>query len=123
MNTAIVAVAGAGKTRWLANAAAEEPDASRAIVLTYTRANQLEDSARIVSKAPSISNTPKVIGWCAFLLNEIIKPYLPMLYPGIRLQGISPGEPQSFMCLTLIKDALLQEDGCIPAFWGSWLLT
>jgi hypothetical protein len=67
-NTAIIAVAGAGKTKRVAEAVLNEPDASRTIVLTYTTTNQLEDSLRIASNAPAPYGLPKVTGWRSFHL-------------------------------------------------------
>ena len=98
-NTAIVAVAGAGKTEWLTDAILAEPNVERALVLTYTTANQLEDALRIASKASRTSKLPQVIGWCSFLMNEIVKPYLPMLYPGVDFKGLAPSDRESYQYL------------------------
>lgn len=91
MNKAVVAVAGAGKTERLAEAVAHEPNPERVLVLTYTVTNQREDAARIARKVGGVAECPRVIGWCAFLLDEIVLPYLPALYPGVQLKGLAPG--------------------------------
>lgn len=100
MNRAIVAVAGAGKTERLAEAVADEPNPERVLVLTYTTTNQREDAARIAQKMNRRETYPEVMGWCAFLISEIIRPYLPMLYAGVRLEGMAQSDPGTFQYLT-----------------------
>ena len=93
MNTALVAVAGSGKTEWLARAALQEPNPARVTVLTYTITNQYEDALRLATRARSASTVPKVIGWRSFILNEIVKPYLPLMFPSVRLAGLALNDP------------------------------
>ena len=89
MNDAVVAVAGWGKTEELANAVAREPNPDRVLVLTYTETNQREDTLRIFQKTAGAKRHASVTGWKAFQLHDIVRPYLPLLYPGIRLRGLS----------------------------------
>ena len=89
MNDAVVAVAGWGKTEELANAVAREPNPERTLVLTYTETNQREDTLRIFQKTAGAKRHAWVTGWKAFQLHDIVRPYLPLLYPGIRLRGLS----------------------------------
>lgn len=89
MNDAVVAVAGWGKTEELANAVAREPNPERVLVLTYTETNQREDTLRIFQKTAGTKRHASVMGWKAFQLRDIVRPYLPLLYPGIRLRGLS----------------------------------
>lgn len=89
MNDAIVAVAGWGKTEELANAVAREPNPERILVLTYTETNQREDALRIFQKARGVKRHASVIGWKAFQLHDIVRPYLPLLYPDIQLRGLA----------------------------------
>lgn len=89
MNDAIVAVAGWGKTEELASAVAREPDPERVLVLTYTETNQLEDALRIFKKTSGAKRHASVMGWKAFQLHDIVRPYLPLLYPSVRLRGLS----------------------------------
>lgn len=89
MNDAVVAVAGWGKTEELANAVAREPNPERTLVLTYTETNQREDTLRIFQKTTGAKRHASVTGWKAFQLHDIVRPYLPLLYPGIRLRGLS----------------------------------
>lgn len=89
MNDAVVAVAGWGKTEELANAVAREPNPERVLVLTYTETNQREDTLRIFQKTAGAKRHASVTGWKAFQLHDIVRPYLPLRYPGIRLRGLS----------------------------------
>lgn len=89
MNDAVVAVAGWGKTEELANAVAREPNPERVLVLTYTETNQREDTLRIFRKTTGAKRYASVKGWKAFQLHDIVRPYLTLLYPGIRLRGLS----------------------------------
>lgn len=89
MNNAVVAVAGWGKTEELANAVAREPNPERTLVLTYTETNQREDTLRIFQKTAGAKRHASVTGWKAFQLHDIVRPYLPLLYPSIRLRGLS----------------------------------
>lgn len=89
MNDAVVAVAGWGKTEELANAVAREPNPDRVLVLTYTETNQREDTLRIFQKTAGAKRHASVTGWKAFQLHDIVRPYLPLLYPDIRLRGLS----------------------------------
>ena len=89
MNNAVVAVAGWGKTEELASAVAREPNPDRVLVLTYTETNQREDTLRIFQKTAGAKRHASVMGWKAFQLHDIVRPYLPLLYPDIRLRGLS----------------------------------
>lgn len=92
MNKVLVAVAGAGKTHRIASEIAESGCRDRILVLTYTIRNQVEDASRIASTGGDSTKQPHIMGWMAFLLNEIIRPYLPLKYPAIELRrlGIDP---------------------------------
>ena len=92
MNDATIAVAGWGKTERLAEAVAKERHPERTLVLTYTETNQHEDAIRIVRRMSTAAERPicpTVMGWKAFQLREIVRPYLPMHYPNVRLRGLS----------------------------------
>ena len=117
MNKAIIAVAGAGKTEQLISLVAMESRPERAIVLTYTTMNQFEDSARIAQKAVR-GNTVPVLGWKAFLLNEIVLPYLPRLYLDVQLHGLAPSDPQSFKFLKGESRYLTKDGRAYPSMLG-----
>ena len=118
MNKAIVAVAGAGKTTMLAHAVSQEKDRSRTVVLTYTTTNQLEDAVRISKVLDRGTQIPRVTGWCAFLLNEIIRHYLPTLYPHVSLSGLAMSEPNSFKYLKGSNKYFSREGFAYPSFLG-----
>ena len=98
MNRVLVAVAGAGKTHRIASEIAESGHKERVLVLTYTVRNQLEDASRIARAEENRANQPHIMGWMAFLLNEVIRPYLPLKYPDVELRGLGIN-PQTFQHL------------------------
>lgn len=118
MNRAIIAVAGAGKTNWLADMVLKEPTPARTIVLTYTTTNQTEDALRIASKAEGSAALPKVMGWRSFLLNEIVRPYLPTLYPDVVFNGLAVEDPQSFMYRKGIDRYFTSDGRAYPSLLG-----
>lgn len=93
MNRVLVAVAGAGKTHRIASEIAESGHKGRVLVLTYTVRNQLEDASRIARAGENGANQPRVMGWMTFLLNEVIRPYLPLKYPDVELRGLGIDPP------------------------------
>lgn len=98
MNEVVIAVAGAGKTKRIADSVTSAVDKGRVLVLTYTVRNQLEDASRIAAKQCCDHECPDVMGWMGFLLNHIIRPYLPLLYPEVELRGLGI-DPDTFMYL------------------------
>lgn len=87
-NHLTLAVAGSGKTRGIVEYCAGLPADRRALVLTYTQANQAELRRRLATRAgdhPVI----EVMGWYAFLLRHFARPFLPFLFPGKRILGFN----------------------------------
>lgn len=93
MNRVLVAVAGAGKTHRIASEIVESGHKERVLVLTYTVRNQLEDASRIARAEENRANQPHIMGWMTFLLNEVIRPYLPLKYPDVELRGLGINPP------------------------------
>lgn len=87
-SVAIISVAGSGKTETIANEIANQENAERILVLTFTTVNQDEVHDRIRQKLPPSLQAPIVMGWYAFLLSEIIKPYIPLYCEGIHVKGL-----------------------------------
>jgi superfamily I DNA/RNA helicase len=81
-----LAVAGSGKTRSIVDQCLARPAGERVLVLTYTRNNQNELSARFDREAGDDHNIV-VSGWFSFLLGCFVRPFLPYVYPGRRLRG------------------------------------
>lgn len=93
MNRAILAVAGGRKTQSIVDDCAKCPEGRRILVLGYTTASQDELSTRI-RKAGARGHRVEVMGWFAFLMQHIVRPYLPLLYAGRRLTGLNfDGDP------------------------------
>lgn len=93
MNRLTLAVAGGRKTQSIVDACLTAPLNTRILVLGYTLASQDELERRITTAAPFRPNVD-VLGWYSFLLRHLIRPYLPLKYPGHRLSGFNfDGEP------------------------------
>ncbi|MBF6097828.1 ATP-dependent helicase [Nocardia cyriacigeorgica] len=92
MNELTIAVAGARKTQGIVDSCAS-PNGRRILVLALTQANQHELATRIKSANPLAENV-EILGWYSFLLRHFIRPYLPLLFAGRRLNGFNyEGEP------------------------------
>lgn len=92
MNRVTLAVAGARKTQSVVEECAGADHELSQLVLTYTLSAQA-DVQRRLQRACSTA-LPEVMGWYAFLLNHVIRPYLPLLYPDRRLRGLNfEGQP------------------------------
>lgn len=87
-NEFIVAVAGSGKTETISKRIADEESRKRILFLTYTVRNQAEGAVRIARYAES-GDPVSSMGWMAFLLNEIVRPYLPLVFPEVNLRGLA----------------------------------
>jgi DNA helicase-2/ATP-dependent DNA helicase PcrA len=87
MNTLTLAVAGGRKTQGVVDACLQAQAGHRALVLTYTTANQESVMARLAPWQPSATSIA-VSGWFSFLLSHWIRPYLPRLFPGRTLRGM-----------------------------------
>jgi len=87
-NHLTLAVAGSGKTQGIVEYCATLPIDRRALILTYTQANQAELRGRIGTLAgdhPGI----EVMGWYAFLLRHFARPFLPFKFCGQRICGFN----------------------------------
>ena len=87
-NHLTLAVAGSGKTRGIVEYCASLPPERRALVLTYTQANQSELRSRLSVHAgdhPGI----EVMGWFTFLLRHFARPFVPFKFPGKRIRGFN----------------------------------
>ena len=87
-NNLTLAVAGSGKTRGIIEYCASLPRDRRALVLTYTQANQAELRSRLSSCAGDHSGI-QVMGWFSFLLRDFARPFLPFMFLGQRLRGFN----------------------------------
>lgn len=87
-NRLTLAVAGSRKTQGLVEHCAELPHDRRALVVTYTQANQTELRSRLSVYA---GNHPgiKVMGWFTFLLRDFARPFLPFKFSGQRVRGFN----------------------------------
>lgn len=93
MNRAVLSVAGGRKTQLIVENCRSCPDDRRILVLGYTTASQIELQTRI--RAAGVDGRRvEVLGWFAFLLQHLVRPYLPLVYEHRRLTGLNfEGEP------------------------------
>lgn len=61
-------------------------------MLTYTKNNQTELSTRLAGYAGDHPHID-VAGWFSFLLQHFVGPFLPLLYPGARVEGFDFNSP------------------------------
>jgi DNA helicase-2/ATP-dependent DNA helicase PcrA len=110
VNQVVLAVAGARKTQSIVDACAAGDNSVRRLALTFTLTGQAELTSRLAA-ACSPGRSPDVMGWYAFLLRHCIRPYLPLLYPGVRLAGLNfEGEPALGMYATG-RDRFIDQQG------------
>lgn len=84
-NHLTLAVAGGRKTQSIVDACAN--DSRRRLVITYTTMGQSEIHGRLAQACGA--NAPEVMGWYSFLINHIIRPYLPAQYPNRSVEGFN----------------------------------
>ena len=93
MNRLTLAVAGGRKTQGVVDRCVAAT--CRALVLTFTVANQKELQGRLSARGLGVS--VDVQGWFSFLLGHWVRPYLPMVFPGRRLKGLNfDGDPGQY---------------------------
>nr|WP_274615921.1 AAA family ATPase [Nesterenkonia sp. YGD6] len=88
-----MAVAGGRKTQTIVDDCRSHPEGRRILVIGYTTASQDELATRI--RAAGVHGRDvEVMGWFTFLLQHLVRPYLPLLYDGRRLAGLNfDGDP------------------------------
>lgn len=87
-NYLTIAVAGSGKTQGIAEHCASLPKDRRAVVLTFTQANQAELRSRLHKYAGDHQGV-EVMGWFTFLLHHFARPFLPFKFHGKRIEGFN----------------------------------
>lgn len=96
----ILAVAGSRKTQGIVEECASAPVDSRILILTYTTNNQNELNSRTAAYAGDHHGI-EIQGWFAFLIKQIVRPFLPFVFPGHRLRGFDfYAPPQKFQATT-----------------------
>ncbi|WP_322008017.1 UvrD-helicase domain-containing protein [Paraburkholderia tropica] len=87
-NFVTLAVAGSRKTQSVIEHCASLPTERRALVLTFTQANQEELRRRLAQYAGDHLGV-EVMGWYTFLLRHFAKPFFPFKFPGKRVLGFN----------------------------------
>src|SRR5699024_1006503 len=88
MHQFIHACAGAGKTQSIVKRCSSNTSRSLKIAVTLTQTGQRELEERLMQCYPA-ERRAKVSGWYSFLLQYCIRPYLPLVFPGMRLGAFS----------------------------------
>lgn len=91
MSTVVLAVAGGHKTQSIVDAC-QSDESKKVLVVGYTISSQ-EELARRIHQG-RVRTHAEVTGWFSFLMQHLIRPYLPLLYPGTHLTGLNfDGDP------------------------------
>ena len=83
----IHACAGSGKTKHVIDHCIQGASDVRRLIITLTTSGQDELERRFQKAVNCSSSIPEVSGWYAFLLDHIVRPYLPLKFPNQRLNG------------------------------------
>ena len=83
----IHACAGSGKTQHIIDHCKQGGTNARKLIITLTTANQDELEGRLRKTIDSFAPMPEVTGWYAFLMNHIVRPYIPLIFPHQRVVG------------------------------------
>lgn len=98
-NRLILAVAGSGKTTKIVEACAAKNDPSKVLALTYTRTNQAILAEKL-RRQGTAGRQVHVQGWFSFLISDIARPFVPVLFPGARVRGFDfDGDPQTYAAI------------------------
>ncbi|OAV62882.1 UvrD-helicase domain-containing protein [Enteractinococcus helveticum] len=82
-----LAVAGSGKTREIVERINAQPSGTTSLAVTYTLQGQDVIRSRLPNRLLSEHET---MGWFSFLSRHIVRPYLPLKFPGINPRGLHP---------------------------------
>lgn len=83
----IHACAGSGKTQYVIDHCSKGQPNVRRLIITLTLAGQDELEERLQKNTLPSVLAPEVTGWYAFLIDHIVRPYLPLLFPEQRVTG------------------------------------
>lgn len=93
MNRVVLAVAGGRKTQAIVDHCKESQHERRILVLGYTTVSQNELATRLLA-AGVRGRRVEVTGWFAFLMQHLVRPYLPLLFERRKLTGLNfDGDP------------------------------
>lgn len=90
----IHACAGSGKTQYVIDRCVHDSPSTWKLIITLTTTGQDELKRRLQKVTKHLAFTPEVTGWYAFLINHILRPYLPLVFPKQRISGFTfnPGD-------------------------------
>ncbi|WP_235922967.1 UvrD-helicase domain-containing protein [Corynebacterium lizhenjunii] len=93
----IHACAGSGKTQRIIDHCSQEAPGARRLIITLTATGQDELEGRLHKAILPSAPMPEVTGWYSFLINHIVRPYLPLLFPKQPVTGFifDSGEARS----------------------------
>lgn len=96
-----LAVAGSGKTEEIVSRIMSQDPLTRSLALTFTVNGQKEIDNRSRSELTANHETS---GWMSFIVRHIVRPYLPVLFPGVQANGL----------------CFVKSSGEIPRSRGGW---
>ena len=82
----VICAAGGGKTTRIVDQAASD-EASRSLLVTYTRNNEREIGRKFYGLGPVIPSNIEVMTWFSFMLRELSRPYRPAMHDR-RIDGL-----------------------------------
>lgn len=90
----IHACAGSGKTQHIVDHCNQGLLNVRRLIITLTLTGQEELEGRLQKDNATSPPALEISGWYAFLLNHVVRPYLPLLFPKQRISGFcfDPGD-------------------------------
>ena len=96
------ACAGSGKTQHVIDHCSQSQPNVQRLIITLTLTGQDELEGRLQKNIGPSALVPEVIGWYAFLINHIVRPYLPLLFPEQRVTGFifEPGDARKSLRYT-----------------------
>lgn len=96
-----IAVAGSGKTAEIVNKISAQSIGTRSVAITFTTNGQREINSRVLRDHGSDHET---LGWFAFLVRHMVRPYIPALFPEVSAHGL----------------CFIAHEGQIPRRRGGW---
>lgn len=87
-NKVILAPAGSRKTQHIVDLCSDLSEKKRRLVITFTTHTQSILNRRLLS-SPAAKGMPRVQGWYAFLLDNIVRPYIHAAFPDARVSSLN----------------------------------
>jgi superfamily I DNA/RNA helicase len=117
----VLAVAGSRKTQSIIDDCVAASTEQRILVITYTTGNQAELRRRLLAAHPAAG--VEVVGWFKFLIDNVVRPYLPFTYPGQAMSGFDESSPYQQMVPLTARRRYFTSDGLVRRVHLAQLVT